>query len=302
MQEAKSQPPKQKEMKRINLLLTSILLSVGLFAQNDSLPQIKVIGRALQDKVLLRWAPTTPLAWQIINKYGYTIERVTMTKKNKLVKDRKLEQLTTTPLLPWPEAKWESIVKDQQGNVDKYVAIAAQAIFGDSFELTENYSNDITTVIAKSQENEKRFTFALFSADQSLKVAEAMGLHYVDNNVVEDEKYLYRVYANVPNEIMALDTGFIYIGPPDYAELPRPYELHGDFEEKMVTLTWNRELFEQIYGNYEVQRSDNGKEFYGIDDLPFINTAPMDKPNPRLTKPADPPAKHAFSYPLYNSS
>jgi len=283
----KSKQPKascqnQIKMKKFKIIVLSIILAGNIAAQNDSLPQIKVIGRALKDKVLLRWAPTTPLAWQIINKYGYTIERVIMTKKNKLVKERKLQQLTTSPILPWPEDRWETIVKDQQGDVDKYVAIAAQAIFGDSFELTENYSNDITKVIAKSQENEKRFTFALFAADQSLKVAEAMGLHYVDSKVVEDEKYLYRIYAHVPNEIMPLDTGFIYIGPPDYAELPRPYELHGDFEEKMVTLTWNRELFEQIYTNYEVQRSNNGKEFYAIDDLPFINTAPMDKPNPRL--------------------
>ena len=267
---------------RVPLIILSILFATVAVAQNDSLPEIKVIGRALKDKVLLRWAPTTPLSWQIINKYGYTIERVTMTKNNKLIENRKLQQLTASPLKPWPEAQWESIAYDKNGEVNKYVAIAAQAIFGDSFELTEDYSNDITKVIAKSQENEKRFTFALFSADQSLKVAEAMGLHYVDNKVVEDEKYLYRIYANVPSEVMALDTGFIYIGPPDYAELPRPYELHGDFEEKMVTLTWNRELFEQIYSNYEVQRSDNSKDFFTIDDLPFINTAPMDKPYPRL--------------------
>jgi uncharacterized protein len=272
----------RNSMKSFFLAILSVIVATGVFAQNDSLPQIKVIGRALKDKVLLRWAPTTPLSWQIINKYGYTIERVTMTKNNKLIKDRKLQKLTASPLKPWPEEKWEPIAYDEKGEVNKYVAIAAQAIFGGSFELTESYSNDITKVIEKSQENEKRFTFALFAADQSLKVAEAMGLYYVDNNVVEDEKYLYRIYANVPNEEMALDTGFIYIGPPDYAELPRPYELHGDFEEKMVTLTWNRELFEQIYSNYEVQRSDNGKEFFSIDDLPFINTAPMDKPNPRL--------------------
>ncbi|MDF1546368.1 MAG: hypothetical protein P1P88_01010, partial [Bacteroidales bacterium] len=284
--------------KHINILLLSILLSATAAAQSDTLPQIKVMARALPDKIILRWAPTTPIAWQIINKYGYTIERVIMTKKNKLVKNRVAEKITEAPILPYPEEQWEKVVLGENGAVDNYAAIAAQAIYGDSFVLTEEYSNSITKVIEKAQENEKRFTFALFAADQSLKVAQAMGLFYTDNKVVEDEKYLYRIYANVPFERQAIDTGYVYIGPADYAELPRPLDFYGDFSEKNVTLSWNRELFEQIYSNYEVERSENGKDFYPLGDLPFINTAPDNNLNPRLMYRVDslPDKNKTYSY------
>jgi hypothetical protein len=50
---------------RVPLIILSIIFASNLVAQNDSLPQIKVIGRALKDKVLLRWAPTTPLMVQV---------------------------------------------------------------------------------------------------------------------------------------------------------------------------------------------------------------------------------------------
>lgn len=266
----------------IILIISNLFISI-ISAQTDSIiPQVKVIARALPNKIILRWAPTNTLAWQYCNKYGYKIERVTMTKKNKLIKNRKIQMLTNDTIKLWDENQWETIVYDKKGEVNKYVAIAAQAIFGESFELTEDYTNSITKIIQKSQENEMRFTFALYAADKSLKVAKAMGLMFVDSTAVADEKYLYRVSANVPLSKMQIDTGYVYIGIADYAELPRPIELNAKFEDHLVTLSWNRELFQHIYTDYIVERSENGKDFSPIDDLPFTNTTSDEYRLPRL--------------------
>ena len=263
----------------INIFL--IIISINSFSQ-DSIHQVKLIARPFQDRVLLRWAPTNPFAWQLANKYGYTIERITMSKANKLVKDRTIKKMNEQPLMPWPETKWESIVYDSTGKVDNHVAIAVQALFGSKFQLTENYSGDYTKAVEKVQENEKRFTFALFTADQSLKVAEAMGLLYSDNTIQADEKYLYRVYTNVPTANLLIDTGYVYTGPADYAPLPKPIELKGNFEDNMVTISWNRQLFENIYTDYQLERSDDGRNFYPLGNMPFVNTSPDGKLKPTL--------------------
>src|SRR5258705_13947959 len=63
---------------------------------------IQVIVRVQKDKILLRWAPSDALAWKKLNKYGYQLERFTVTRDNKtlpnpekivLVKELKPEQI-----------------------------------------------------------------------------------------------------------------------------------------------------------------------------------------------------------------
>src|SRR6187402_3908571 len=44
---------------------------------------IQVIVRVQKDKILLRWAPTDAFAWKKLNKYGYQLERFTITRDNK---------------------------------------------------------------------------------------------------------------------------------------------------------------------------------------------------------------------------
>ncbi|MEN8122776.1 MAG: hypothetical protein ABFS35_20715, partial [Bacteroidota bacterium] len=122
-------------MKKALSILLTLLITSTVIAQTDSIPKVEVIARALQNKVILRWAPTSPIAWQYANKYSYTIERVTMTKKNKLLKNRELIKLTENSIKLLPEDQWEAVVKDSLGNIDNYAAIAAQSIFGESFEL-----------------------------------------------------------------------------------------------------------------------------------------------------------------------
>jgi uncharacterized protein len=279
-----------------SILIILSLFGVNVYAQTDSINKIRVLARAKQNEIILRWAPTNPLAWQMANKYGYTVERVTMTKKNKLIKDRSLKNLSDSPIKPYTEDQWEKIVKDEKGNIDKNAAVAVQAIFGKSFTVTDDNSKNITKVFKKAEENERRFTFALFAADQSLKVAKAMGLLYNDKDVAVGEKYLYRIYANVPKAIMTIDTGYVYTGLADNSELPRPLDFSADFGDQYVTLSWNREFFEKVFSNYIMERSDNGKDFYPLDELPFINTAPDNKPNPRLMYRMDSIADKNLTY------
>ena len=53
------------------------------FAQE--FPAIKVIGRATESTIKLRWAPTDPMAWKYANQYGFTVERYTILENGDLV-------------------------------------------------------------------------------------------------------------------------------------------------------------------------------------------------------------------------
>src|SRR5690606_37907332 len=106
---------------------------------------IKLQGRATQQSIKLRWAPDSPAAWHFTNKYGYTIERITLTVNGQTLSRPIRTILNNTPLKPAREESWEMYI-----DADDYVAIAAQAIFGETFELTNNYSSDMLKVINKA--------------------------------------------------------------------------------------------------------------------------------------------------------
>ncbi len=237
-----------------------------LYAQDD-IPAVKVTARATDRSIKLRWAVDSPAAWHFTNEYGYTIERIVITENNKVIKNGARVVLNQLPFKPASEARWEAVM-DQ----DDYVAIAAQAIFGETFELTENYSSDIVTVINKARELEMRFSYALFAADQSIQAASLSGLYYEDEAIAPQVKYLYKVYANIPSHIMEVDTAFVYVGMQDYEPLPALRDVAVKFDDHLAMVSWNGVMYEKIYNSFWVERSDDGKTFEKITETPIVNT------------------------------
>lgn len=253
------------------LSITIVLLfywATSSQAQTDK-PAIKVQGKSTQKSIKLRWAPNTPTTWLFANQYGYTVERIMLSDNNKALSQPVKVILNKAPLKPAQQQFWEPHM-----DADDYVAVAAQAIFGETFELTDNYSSDVVKVVNKSREQESRFSFALFAADQSLKAAELSALYFEDETISPNAKYLYRIYANIPPEILKVDTGFVYLGLKDFQPLPRITDLRAQFEDQTVNLSWNATLFEKIYNSFWVERSDDGVKFQRVTEQPIVNTFP----------------------------
>ncbi len=243
-------------------------------------PEIKVIGRATKDAIMLRWGVTTPLAWKYANQYGFTIERKTIVRAGVILQDPPVEKLTATPILPKPMMEWEEF-----SNRDNNAAIAAQAIYGESFNVElEQGGDDIISIINKAEALEQRFSFALFAADQNFEVAKYSGLAFIDTNVKPDEQYLYRVYAAIPTEKQQVKFGGVYIGLADFQPLPEPKDFVGVFNDKSVMLSWNFVLLKRQYNNYIIERSeDNGNTFKSLEDVPIANLGEREKnPSDRM--------------------
>lgn len=260
-------------MRHINdhlfLIVTALTAALGLATveasgQSDTLltESIAVSARPTRDSIVLRWAPLDLTAWQLGNESGYRIERYTLAR-NGIVLSAPTLTIVQHAMRPLPESEWEDLVTH-----DRYAAIAAQALFGDRFEVDLRQS-DIFSIVNKVQENEQRFAFALFSADMSAKVARASGLWFTDHDVRENEKYLYRIVLNASDKLR----GSIFVSPADPYELPKPLNLSAAFKDKIVALKWEKTRLIQ-YTAYVLERSEDGRNFTRVSDTPLITLSP----------------------------
>lgn len=255
-------------MKQLRFIYVSFLCLSFIGADGqDSLrlaEDVAVVGRPSKDSISLRWAPVVFSTWEAGNALGYTVERYTVLRNGSVLNSPEKITLTGNPLKPFSIDQWESLVKS-----DKYAAVAAQAIFGERFEV-DLQQTDVFQIVNKVKENDQRFSFALFCADMSPAVAQASGLLFTDLQVKPGEKYLYRVVIYQPTDTLR---GSIYISPDDPHPLSRPEMVKATFQDAGVSLQWNRPVF-AAYTAYSIERSTNGIDFSVISDVPLITVSP----------------------------
>lgn len=256
------------------VFLVSSLLTIELCAQ-ETVHKVHVLGRATENEILIRIAPGSPTLWELGNKHGYIIERYTVTRGNQYLGNREKQTLTPAPLKPLPMPQWETISLN-----NTFAELAAEALYGETFELSTDFDQDIMQLYNKAKELESRFSFALFAADVSREVAQASGLFFSDANVKKDERYLYRVYSLVPQNIIPSDTAFVYISLADFAPLPELKDVKAQFADGMAMISWDTRYVQSIYSAYWIERSEDGKEFTKVSDLPYVNMYPENVTDP----------------------
>lgn len=249
---------------RMIIVSAIAMLSQFLVMAQDNrsaVEEIGVLARPAGDSIILRWAPLTYELWRLGNTDGYRIERYTITRESALISE--LQQKLLVALIgPLAEDRWEPLVTRSE-----YAAVAAQALFGDRFEV-DLAQPDVLTIVNQSRENEQRFAFALFCADMSPEVARASGLWFADTSVRHGERYLYRVLING-----TVHKGSVFTGMDDAVDLPRPLEFQAMFSTKTVNLKWLRDVT-STYTAFTVERKQEGKEFASISHVPLTTLAP----------------------------
>lgn len=246
------------------LIVVSRVLTTAFGQDSTSfVEKLSVVGKPGHDSIVLRWAPTELPVWLVGNKNGYVIEKFVMARNGSSLDPPEKLTLTSEPLRPLPEAGWESLV-----NKNNYAAVAAQALYGNRFEL-DLTSSDIFQIVNKVQENEQRFSFALFCADMSGEVAEALGLVYVDRKIKSGEKYLYRISIDQVADSLR---GSIFISPDDPYRLLPPLNVRAKFDGHVVSLQWDK-LQSPVYTAYIVERSIDGKYFSVVSQAPLLTVS-----------------------------
>lgn len=246
------------------LILILFTITSSLWAQDTA--SVKVIARSLPNKVLLRWAVDQPLAWKTANEVGFWIERATISRNGEAVVPIERKRLVAQPLKPKPLEDWEVLA-----NQDQSVAILAQALYGDSFEVSTP-GNQMGQVFAINDELEQRFTFALVAAEQNYEASKLAGWAIEDETVMAGEKYVYSVSVATPGQsISNIKNGTVYASPDLFEALPKPIGLTGIFSDKKVGLSWNFNLLQNVYTNYQVERSKDNISFEKLNGVPLFS-------------------------------
>lgn len=236
------------------LLFTNITFSAD--AQESGL---EILCNPKPDSIQLRWAPTSSKTWRLGNTYGYKIIRYTVLQDKKIPKEIPQTLLTPEALKPVAIEEWQEYADE------KMVAIAAECIYGATFKGITSGGNP-HIAYKKYNEEQHRYSFALYAADQSMQAAILSGLYFADKTAKENEKYLYKVYLNTPDSIPS-DTASVFTGISEYKPLPKPQDVQAEWGDKQVKLSWNIVYQARIYNSYFVEKStDGGKNYTRISE------------------------------------
>jgi uncharacterized protein len=262
-------------MKNIQILILLLIIPFVKGQEEHRSTQIRMQARPMPDSVLLRWAPANYEGWNAGNQYGYYVARITIMRNGKLIRNSIPELLTTEPLKPWPLNQWEPFADS-----DKYMAIAAQAIYGETFSVTAGKNTSFLEIVNKVKEQDSRFSYALFCADQSRTAAQASALWFTDKEVKKNEKYVYRVYLAAPQNIIQSDTAYAYTGTDEYQPLPKPLRFSAEFGNKGVILHWDYKTLSSFYNAYKIERSEDSIHYEPLPSQTLVSVTDENENEP----------------------
>ncbi len=259
-------------MKRaIKIVLTGLIILIGYshgFSQNQT-DSSKIILRISvnESSIKLRWAANNPIFWKSCLKDGFLIERYTISRNGHILEERE-KRVLSEHTKPAPLSEWEKLAsKNKYANeyINEYAAVIAQAIYGDSFEVTGMQTNDLQGIISQSQDLEQRYSFALYCADMSFDAAVLAGWGFTDHEINPEECYLYRViprnFMNVNDTTAHIQYGFDHVCADKISKLPAPIQVYGEFGDRSVMLYWNNEIMKHYFSAYQIERSSDNQNF-----------------------------------------
>lgn len=264
-------------IKVISLLAFLCIFPLMSMAQLDQTPAIRMRAEVQSDRILLRWISTDAESWELLNKYGVRLERLTVARSGVVLENPEIKILN------------ENLKPEETETLKKLVAeypmgaVIAQAIFGEDFEVSLGDS-PISKAISLDEIRQQRYLFSLYAADLCFPVAKEVGWGWEDKDVKKNERYLYRATPLVPKGKRNIEQGAVFAIADETVKLVKPIGLSGQFSEPGALLSWDYNTLSYLYSSYFIERSEDGRNFKQISDLPVTRMADTDKnPNAPIT-------------------
>lgn len=224
---------------------------------------IQALAKSKADGIWLRWAPANTTLWQLGNKYGYVVERVTISDDGNIDPQSKV-MITQAPVKPLLQPEMEKL-----SQTSDEVAALQELIYHEEFN--KDIPNNFNAILKKNNELENRMGMALLMCDLSMQAAEAGGLFLNDPTVSKGKRYAYRVKLNYTSSSFRAEPGIAMITYEDEQPLKNITDLNVNFENKKATLSWQTLLNKNIYSAYFIERSTDGKNFSRLTNIPYIH-------------------------------
>lgn len=227
---------------------------------------IAVLADGRDDSILVRWAPSSLIAWQWGNKWGYRLERYTILKNGKV--DEALlrkPSLIIDTLKPLSKVGWEQLML-----VDERAAIVSSGIYNEDFKPVGSNAS-MSELINIKEQYDAKMGFSLFACDLNPLFAKGAGLMYVDKNVKPGERYLYRVSLADQSKIKRVESGNVMKSPAERQKLPQPNIVGIEWGDRKASLTWDVKKDIGIYTAYYLEKSSDSINYLMATDLPIVS-------------------------------
>ncbi len=238
--------------------------------------KLGLTARTYSDSVILRWSVSKPGIWIKSKELGFTIERASILNGS----TGEFKPLSDSSIKPWNEAQWSSFFDSNPRSLDpkqiNYEGIAY--LFGVNNDedpesgLEKLNGDELKEIKQKKSKLDWQFLSVLLSANNSRVAAEGLGLRFVDKNVKEGEKYVYRIFlSGDPGDYM-VDTGKIDVTIENFNNNFANSEITPAENDQSIGLSWkaNNQLT-----TYNVERSDdNGKTYTKLNKAPLLTMRP----------------------------
>lgn len=259
-------------MKVIHQVLMAIVLvatcSLPAVGQQQK-AQLKLIGAAVGDSVVLRWAVANQAGWMPALVSGFMLERTVLDSKNKVV-GKAAQLLSGDTIHPWSYNSLEQ----RLNRLDTFAVLAAQCLYGKTMRTIQPGDDLIGALQQAGEEADNRHGYALMAADFSAHAADLLGLRWVDRDVKKGNKYVYTLRCAALNGQVWSDTAIYIVKPEEYAPVQAmspPTLIPG---EKLIGISWKKEAHLTAY---YVERSEDGVHFHRLNNTPYLDWTPRER-------------------------
>src|ERR1035437_1628881 len=197
-------------MKNISILISAVsILLFPLFSKGQSTiatSKIAVVGRYTSICAELRWIPDNKTILRLSFDNSFTIERSDSGMNN-------YQNIAISKA--FSKEKWDSLIVNEKNPESKScLGLAADFLFADPKTDQKNIINlDNGIAELNEQKSKDDMIYAVFvlTTIKDAKVAEALGLGFVDRTAKEGGTYTYRIKLNAKSSIYEIEDGIVNI-------------------------------------------------------------------------------------------
>ena len=243
------------------ILTFGILFSAHslVFSQRDT---ITILHDYTPQKGLqLKWLPNDDVTFLEGFKNGYNLYRAEVKKVNGG------EQLGTFAKLNEEVIRYWSVdrLKNELAK-DSALSIATLYIEGANELINREVKSTPAEAVEQKEADQMLHLLGVFAAVNNNKVAQALGMYFVDEQVVIGQKYVYKLEVEGTTEY----TSYLMIVSLGETEKPKVLQLTASLEPKAVHLKWyNNQNLDFPYFNIYRSTKENG-DYTKLNKLPYV--------------------------------
>lgn len=256
------------KMNQFKYLLVGIItfLGTGLFAQSPNLDKdVMVKAFAGEEKVTLRWMPTSDALFDEGILKGYKVTRYTLKEEGRVLtplESRETEKVVTgSAIKAYTSTKWSSLPNEYEAK-----DVIRKLLYTNDLDYQNQDGGSLLDAVQGQRHQENRTFTLMMLAEQEMEYAKGLALMVEDFEVTPNHEYAYMVGIDGSDE----NQGFVSVLYDQKIDLPIPAISSAIGGDKTVTLTWDVADLRKTYSYYNIERSSNGTTFEVVNDEPFI--------------------------------